>query len=70
MCVMVCPFGAITQDRKHKSAVKCDRCASLEIPACINACPTKAIKFVEIDNYSKTMRKQYLTNFQFSEEGK
>jgi len=70
MCVMVCPFGAIAQDREDKSAVKCDRCAGLEEPACVRACPTRAIKFAEIDEFCKSTRKEYLSNFQFSEEGK
>lgn len=70
MCVMVCPFGAITRDVEEKIAVKCDRCAGLEQPACVLACPTRAIKFADIDDFSKNIRKQYLTNFQLSEEGK
>ncbi len=69
MCVMVCPFGSITRDKADKKALKCDRCADLDIPACVQACPTKAIKFAEVDDFSKNARKQYLTNFQFSEEG-
>lgn len=69
MCVMVCPFGSITQDRINKKALKCDRCSGLESPACVQACPTRAIKFTDVDNYSKNARKHYLTNFQFSEEG-
>ncbi len=70
MCVMVCPFGAILQDKEQKVAVKCDRCVDIQIPACVQACPTKAIKFTEIDDFSKKVRKHYLTNFQFAEEGK
>jgi len=70
MCVMVCPFGAIIQDTEEKKAIKCDRCMELEVPACVQACPTKAIKFTQIDDYSRAARKQYLTNFQISEEVK
>ncbi|PKM82700.1 MAG: 4Fe-4S ferredoxin [Firmicutes bacterium HGW-Firmicutes-14] len=70
MCVMVCPFGAITQDTEQKIAQKCERCVDLEEPACVMACPTKAIKFLDIDVFSKDARLQYLTNFHLKEEGK
>lgn len=47
MCIMTCPFGAINPHRDRKQAVKCDRCAHLEQPACVMACPTKALVFIE-----------------------
>ncbi|MBU7005374.1 4Fe-4S dicluster domain-containing protein [Phosphitispora fastidiosa] len=70
MCVMVCPFGAILQQREENTAIKCDRCINEDVPACVQACPTKAIKFIEIDAFSRDKRNQYLTNFRFLEEGK
>ena len=70
MCVMVCPFGSISLDKEQKKAVKCDRCVDMDVPACVGACPTKAIKFMDIDDFSKKTRKQYLTNFLISEGGK
>lgn len=48
-CIMVCPFGVITRDPLSHIAVKCDRCHKLEIPACVNACPTKALSLVDIE---------------------
>lgn len=43
MCIMVCPFGAIK--RKQKIVVKCDLCKDRENgPACVESCPTKALK--------------------------
>lgn len=63
MCVMACPFGAIEQDRGQKVISKCDRCPDREVPACAGACPTGAIKFVEITEYSSDRRKRYLTEF-------
>jgi carbon-monoxide dehydrogenase iron sulfur subunit len=49
MCVMACPFGAVTADHISKTALKCDRCPErvengIE-PACVDACPTKALIF-------------------------
>ncbi|NMB40954.1 MAG: 4Fe-4S dicluster domain-containing protein [Firmicutes bacterium] len=63
MCVMVCPFGSIVQDRKEQIALKCDRCPDREIPACVAACPTKAISLQEVPAYAKEKRKDYLANF-------
>ncbi len=49
MCVMSCRYGvpAISPDRKR--VVKCDFCAHLaEGPACVRACPKKAIEVREV----------------------
>jgi Fe-S-cluster-containing hydrogenase component 2 len=50
LCVMVCPFGAIhvatteIAGREKRAAVKCDLCIDRPAgPACIEACPTKAL---------------------------
>ncbi|WP_366924397.1 4Fe-4S dicluster domain-containing protein [Metallumcola ferriviriculae] len=63
MCVMACPFGAIAQDPEYKVINKCDRCPDLDQPACTVACPTGAVKFVEVSRFSQERRKQYLTSF-------
>ncbi|MDS1029483.1 4Fe-4S dicluster domain-containing protein [Bacillota bacterium LX-D] len=69
MCVMVCPYGAITPDEKGKTAVKCDQClAEGHDPACVQACPTKAIQFVEITDFDKLTHKAFLTRFTSGEE--
>lgn len=50
LCVMVCPFGAIhvatteIYGRQKRAAFKCDLCIDRPAgPACIEACPTKAL---------------------------
>jgi Fe-S-cluster-containing hydrogenase component 2 len=50
LCVMVCPFGAIhvttatIDGRDKRAATKCDLCIDRpEGPACVEACPTKAL---------------------------
>jgi len=50
LCVMVCPFGAIRtatvriNGREKRAAIKCDLCSDRpEGPACVEACPTKAL---------------------------
>lgn len=52
MCVMVCPFGAVTANRSYAIALKCDRCPDRVTagrdPACVEACPMRALLFVPI----------------------
>ena len=50
LCMMVCPFGAIrvatttVAGREKRAAFKCDLCVDRpEGPACVEACPTKAL---------------------------
>lgn len=57
-CIMSCPFGVISRDDHLHIAVKCDRCHKLEIPACVNACPTKALRLVEIDQLAAEVRQR------------
>lgn len=57
-CIMVCPFGVITRDALKHIAVKCDRCHKLDIPACVNACPTKALELMDIDAISPQLRER------------
>ena len=49
MCMMACPFGAVTVDPVAKKVVKCDLCAG--DPACAKFCPTGAIEYVTADVY-------------------
>jgi len=53
MCVMVCPYGAIRDNKKLKVPVRCDLCEDEDEPRCINACPVKAIMFLEEDEFEK-----------------
>lgn len=43
MCVMTCPFGALTRQKQDKIVVKCDLCPDRDTPACVEACPTGAL---------------------------
>ncbi len=50
MCVMVCPFGAVTPDLERAKALKCDLCPGREAgPACVQACPTKALIYGSLE---------------------
>jgi carbon-monoxide dehydrogenase iron sulfur subunit len=44
-CIMVCPFGVIVRYEDCHRAVKCDHCAGRAAPACVEACPTRALVF-------------------------
>ncbi|HOM37950.1 MAG TPA: 4Fe-4S dicluster domain-containing protein [Spirochaetota bacterium] len=50
-CIMACPYGAIMKDlnrKERKQIVKCDLCNKREGgPACVEACPNRAIVFEE-----------------------
>lgn len=62
MCVMVCPFGAITEG-PAREAVKCDRCQELNYePACVIACPTKALQFEDVDSFAGSTRKTWINH--------
>lgn len=46
-CVMACPFGAVQRNLKKKKANKCDLCPDREVPACVSACPNRALVYKE-----------------------
>lgn len=61
MCVMVCPFGVIAEIPATHRVAKCDRCQDLDYtPACVAACPTKALEFVEVREFSHSGRQTLL----------
>jgi len=67
MCVMTCPFGAVTQGADHK-AVKCDLCIHLGEPACVAACPTGALHAAEVEEFSKEKKRDFIVNY-LTQEG-
>jgi carbon-monoxide dehydrogenase iron sulfur subunit len=61
-CLMVCPFGVIDVSRDGKAVVKCDLCIERtkvgQEPACVEACPTKALKLAEEKELAAGKRKR------------
>lgn len=59
-CLIVCPFGVIVPSHDGRVVVKCDLCLERlqagQEPACVESCPTGAIKFVEADQFVKEKR--------------
>ncbi len=53
-CIAACPYGAIYIDPQSGLADKCDLCThrtSLGMnPACVDACPTEALRFGDLDD--------------------
>ena len=52
-CAIACPYGIVEMAQAEKLAVKCDLCAGrLDAPgrpACVEACPTRALELRDID---------------------
>ena len=47
-CILVCPYGAIRQDREAGNvASKCDLCPGENVPVCVLNCPNQALVLVE-----------------------
>jgi len=61
LCMTVCPFGVIDLASDGKAVIKCDQCAERvaagDLPACVAACLTKALQFVDIGEYNRKKRK-------------
>ena len=52
-CMITCPYGAPQFDEDENMIVKCDACKALREdgrnPACVDACPMRAIEFGDAD---------------------
>ncbi len=57
-CVMVCPYGVIGRNTEERKVYRCDRCPELPLPACVSACPTKALVYNTVPEFSKQVRKK------------
>jgi Fe-S-cluster-containing hydrogenase component 2 len=44
MCIVACPFGAITFDMDRRQAIKCDLCGGVE-PWCVRLCEPGALTY-------------------------
>ena len=71
-CVLACPFGVIRMDRSSRAIIKCDQCFHRiekgELPACVAACPVKALEFKSLDDVSREKRGAFLTTFEPSKD--
>lgn len=64
-CIIACPFGVITRSVDGRALVKCDLCIERlvegRVPACVEACPTRAIEFTDSETLSASKRQRYMT---------
>ena len=56
-CLMVCPYGVVGRKQEQRIAVKCDRCPDRDVPACVQACPTRALVYAEPEEFAARQRK-------------
>lgn len=57
-CVMVCPYGVIGRHLEEQKAYRCDRCPDRDQPACVSACPTRALVYMSAAEFSAVKRQQ------------
>jgi Fe-S-cluster-containing dehydrogenase component len=59
-CVEACPFGAVQLNPEDGKMLKCDMCINRVNeglkPACSHHCPTGAIRFIEVNEFSEIKR--------------
>lgn len=61
-CSLACPFGAprYGNDGKMQKCRMCvERVANGLEPACVSACPTKALKFGEVNSFTEATQAKY-----------
>ncbi len=56
MCVMTCPFGAISASSEYQVAMKCDACLHMDEPACVASCPTGALQNCNEEDFAEILR--------------
>ncbi|MCX8053609.1 MAG: 4Fe-4S binding protein [Armatimonadetes bacterium] len=63
-CLIACPFGVIALDERSRTVVKCDQCFERlergELPACVSACPTRALSFETVEEILMAKRERFL----------
>ena len=57
-CVMVCPYGVVGRHPEEQKAYRCDRCPALAEPACVQACPTRALVYRSVDDFARDRRRK------------
>lgn len=55
-CTLFCPYGVIYPWPERKIALKCDRCLYMDIPVCVDVCPTRALELVDLAAYDDVLQ--------------
>jgi len=63
-CILVCPFGVIALSEDGHAIIKCDLCVERleqgEEPACVAACPTRALSLKTVEEVAAAHRERSL----------
>jgi carbon-monoxide dehydrogenase iron sulfur subunit len=68
-CVMACPFGVIGRHLEQRRPYHCDRCPGREVPACVTACPTRALVYRTVEAFSAEVRREASRDLRPTDEG-
>ncbi|HZK18308.1 MAG TPA: 4Fe-4S dicluster domain-containing protein [Clostridia bacterium] len=68
MCQIACPFGVISRRANSKIIAKCDLCPDLDSPACVEACPTKALFVDDSSDIANMKRKSLIKQLSLQNE--
>ena len=53
-------YGVIDRQTEEGTIVRCDLCGERELPACVEACPTHALVFLDIKRHPETKAFSYI----------
>jgi len=63
-CILVCPFGAIRQDKNQRKTVRCDMCQGQDIPVCVTNCPNEALVYMELQDGGSNIESKVIAAIQ------
>ncbi len=62
LCMLICPFGVLQIGPEGRAIIKCDMCLERmgkgQEPACVEACPTGALKLISLKEATKSKRRE------------
>jgi len=66
-CVLTCPFGAVRMRHMDRAILKCDLCEKRQAtgkgPACVDACPTRALRYRVVEEETQDKRRRVIREF-------
>ena len=59
-CVLACPIEGIALQPGEHRPDKCDACRDAEIPACVQACQSRALVYADGERFAAEKRKRFV----------